>query len=117
MELKQILKLSTDIINIIIKYNDFSINSFNKNLRKNPPTYFIKSWTLNDLLMKCVREGYRGFYISRRFPTVIDQIDKNINENMINKTISGTEIFYTLNFIDPIKFHIDILLLDIFDIN
>jgi hypothetical protein len=114
MEILYKTKLPIDVINIIIKYNDFSIDNFKKKSQINPINHYVKLYTIEDILMKCVLKGYKGFYVSKLHTTVIDIMDKEIkNKNMINRKICRGDIFFYLNFIDSVKLCIDILLLDV----
>ena len=117
MELKQILKLSTDIINVIIKYNDFSIENMKKKLSKytNIPIkgkFKLKSYiTFDDILMKCMVDGNIGFFIHTAYKSLINEFDKLPKRNNIIVHISDNCKQYYLDFLeysklcDVIKFH------------
>jgi hypothetical protein len=82
MEVLYKTKLSTDIINIIIKYNDFSIENIIKKLSKysNDPiksAFKLKSdITIDDILMKCILDGNVGFFIHTAYKSLIKEFDK-----------------------------------------
>lgn len=57
-----ITSLSKDIINIIVKYGDFTLKNIMKYYKKNPNIEC--RLNIEQLIIKCIKNGFCGFYKS-----------------------------------------------------
>src|ERR1700690_1402512 len=126
--LYNINKLSKDICSIINKYLDFSLNNFKKKLNKTCIEKCLRirsDITLNDILMKCVKNGFIGFFVNKKFQfnfqldllynKSLDFVINNI-DNKIIKVDGETHIKYCV-FDDNERYLCDIMtFLEIFEI-
>jgi len=108
-------KLNKYLINIIDQYNTINIYDLTKEIPKfryNSIFRLDKNFTTDDVLIKSIHRGYKGFYINKYYEVLIRDIDKTLNEN-INKTTRDIDIFYYYgNDYRNYSMYIDILKID-----
>lgn len=100
-------KLNKYLIKIIQGYNDQNIYTlitiYNEKF-KNRKNIYDNYISILDLLSKCVKLGYSGFYISKAYNSVIKDIDNIIKKvDIIKRTDHDFVVYYKIKSIsDPI---------------
>lgn len=94
--MESILKLNKYLVQIIHDYNYINID---KIIEKSPKIktrceFLLKEYyTINDIIIKSIQNGYKGFYISQHEP-FSDYFEKQISENIL-KTIYSNHNCYS----------------------
>lgn len=93
-------KLNKYLIKIINEYAIPDIDDLIKETPKYRNTqlwHFNQELTIEDVLIKCIQMGFRGFFIASGQELFIDEIEKKINEN-IDKYFYEKQTSYQYSF-------------------
>jgi hypothetical protein len=124
-------KLNKDIIKITCKYIDYSQNNIMKLIPEKRICRKLQiklGLSLFDIILKCLKIGYKGFYISTKnncmsqmgnLELLIDKLYLNNNKG-IYRIVYNKSTYFTLDFISHIEkyYYCDILsLIELFEYN
>ena len=110
--------LNKYLINIIDQYNFIDIKNLTKDIPKNMNIIYNTSFILNDLLtiediiVKCIHRGFKGFTVGKEYDFLIDEIDKKMSKNIIKIKHSGHKYLYSFIEDNRDMWFIDILKLE-----
>ena len=107
-------KLNKYLINIIDQYNFIDIKNLIKDVSdKDMTPHLNKNLTIEDIIIKSIQLGYKGFLVSDLFETICEELDNLlINSKLIDKEINSNHYFYYFEGDKRNMFCIDIMRLE-----